>query len=435
MDSNSIITVFTLSFLILLSAYFSATEIAFSALNRIRMKNMSENGSKRAALVLKLYGNYDKLLSTILVGNNVVNLTVASISTVLFIEHFGNIGAMLSTVVITVVVLVFAEVTPKSLAKESPEKFALFSAPLLYCLMVILTPVNFVFAQWKKFLIVIFKTSANDKAITEQELLSIVEEAEHEGAIDEEDKQLINNAIEFNDLQAYDILTPRMSIRGISKDATVDNLADLFLESGFTRIPVYENSIDNIIGIVHLRDFLEHVLKNKENFDSIITPAVFVAPSIKINELFKMLQKEKIHIVIVTDEYGGTAGIATMEDILEELVGEIWDESDEIIEEFISLGDNKYKIICAAEIDKMLEFFNLKDEVDSSTVSGWIMDMLGKIPEEDDSFVYKNLNVTVHKTGHRKALECIISVNHDLDNVKKNSCRATQGRFELKSLS
>jgi len=393
------------------------------------MKNMAEGGSKRAALVLRLYGNYDKLLSTILVGNNVANLSAASISAVLFIRYFGEIGAMLSTVVVTIVVLVFADVTPKSLAKESPEKFALFSAPLLHCLMYALTPVNYVFLKWKKFLIVVFKTSTNDAAITEEELLSIVEEAEHEGAIDEEDKQLINNAIEYNDLQAHDILTARMSIQGISRDATVENLANVFLESGFTRIPVYENSIDNIIGIIRLRDFLEHVLKGKESFESIITPAVFVAPSIKINDLFKMLQKEKIHMVVVTDEYGGTAGIVTMEDILEELVGEIWDESDEIVEEFISLGDNQYKIICAAEIDKMFEFFKIKDEVDSSTVSGWIMDMLGKIPEENDSFVYKDLNVTVHKTGHRKALECIISVSPEIN----EECQASQRKYELKN--
>jgi CBS domain containing-hemolysin-like protein len=371
---------------------------------------MAESGSKGATLVLKLYGNYDKLLSTILVGNNVTNIASASISAALFIRYFGEIGAMLSTVIVTIVVLVFADVTPKSLAKESPEKFALFSAPLLNGFMFVLTPVNYLFVKWKKFLIKILKTSSNDAAITEEELLSIVEEAEHEGAIDEEDKQLINNAIEYNDLQAHDILTARMSIQGISRDASVEKLANVFLESGFTRIPVYENSIDNIIGIVRLRDFLGHVLKKKESFECIITPAVFVAPSIKINDLFKKLQQDKIHMVVVTDEYGGTAGIITMEDILEELVGEIWDESDEIVEEFISLGNNQYKIMCAAEIDKMFEYFKIKDEVASSTVSGWIMDMLGKIPEENDSFVYKNLNVTVHKTGHRKALECIISV-------------------------
>ena len=414
MDSHSIFTVLTLLFLVLLSAYFSATEIAFSALNRIRVNNMSENGSKRAALVLRLYDNYDKLLSTILVGNNIVNISAASLSAVLFLKYFENTGIMMSTVIITAVVLIFGEVTPKSLAKESPERFALASAPLLSLFMLILTPVNYLFAQWKKFLSAIFKSSSDDRAITEQELLSIVEIAEHEGAIDEEDKQLIHNAIEYNDTQAYDILTPRMNIVGISKGAPVDDIAELFLESGYTRIPVYNESIDNIIGVVHLRDFLEYVMKKKADLDSIISPAVFVAPSIKISDLFKRLQKEKLHMVFVTDEYGGTAGVVTMEDILEELVGEIWDESDEIIEEFVYLEENKYKVLCSADIEKMFEFFNLTGESESSTVGGWIMDILGKIPEEGDSFEYKNLSITVQKTGRRKALECIVSVNGPL---------------------
>jgi CBS domain containing-hemolysin-like protein len=414
MDSHSILTVFALSLLILLSAFFSASEIAFSALNRIRIKNMSENGSKRASLVLKLYDNYDKLLSTILIGSNIVNISAASISAVLFIKYFGDAGVMISTIVITAVVIVFGEITPKSFAKESPEKFALFSAPILYLLMFLLAPVNAVFGKWKKLLGAIYKSS-DDRGITEEELLSIVEEAEHEGAIDEEDKQLIRNAIEFNDLQAHDILTPRMNIVGASKDTPIDDMTKLFLESGYSRIPVYNESIDNILGIVHLRDFFDGVIKKKEQLDSIISPAVFVAPSIKINDLFKLLQKKKVHMVVVADEYGGTEGIVTMEDILEELVGEIWDETDEIIEEFVSLGDNKYKIICAADIGKMFKFFNLTGEVESSTVSGWIMDMLGKIPEEGDSFTYENLIVSVHKAGQRRALECIAAVQSSED--------------------
>ena len=413
MDSHSIFTVFVLFLLVLLSAFFAAVEIAFSALNRIRIKNMSESGSKRALLVLKLYDDYDKLLSTIVVGNNIVNISAASISTVLFIKYFGDAGVMISTIVITTVVVVFGEVTPKSMAKKSPEKFALFFAPMLYLLMLLLTPVNFVFAQWKKLLSVIYKSSSDDRGITEEELLSIVEEAEHEGAIDEEDKQLINNAIEFNDLQAQDILTPRMNIVGAPEDTSIDDMAKLFLESGYSRIPVYSESIDNIIGIVNLRDFLDCVMRKKEQLCSITSSAVFVAPSMKISDLFKLLQKEKIHMVVVTDEYGGTEGIVTMEDILEELVGEIWDETDEIIEEFIPLGDNKYKVICAADVDKMFKFFTLTGEVESSTVSGWIMDMLGKIPEEGDSFACENIVVTVHKAEHRRVLECIVAVENN----------------------
>jgi CBS domain containing-hemolysin-like protein len=406
---DSIIAIISLSLLVLLSAFFGAAEIAFSALNRIRVKNAAEGGLRRAKLVLELYGKYDRLLSTILVGNTVVNISAASIAALLFIELYGDTGAMLSTVVITAVILVFGEVTPKGLAKESPEKFAYFAVPLLYLFMVILTPVNFIFAKWKSLLGRLFKRSA-EEAITEEELLSIVEEAEHEGAIDEEDVRLIQNVIEYNDLQAYDILTPRMDVVGAPRETSVSELTDLFLESGYTRIPIYEESIDNITGIVHLRDFFDFVIKKKCDPDSIIQPAVFVAPSIKINDLLKLLQKEKVHMAVVADEYGGTSGIVTMEDILEELVGEIYDESDEVIEEFLHLGEGRYKVACAAEVDKMFETFGLEGEAEASTVSGWIMDVLGKIPEEGDTFTYEHLLVTVAKVEQRRTVECVVTV-------------------------
>ncbi|MCL2083814.1 MAG: hemolysin family protein [Oscillospiraceae bacterium] len=410
MDSHSAVTLLILSLLILLSAYFAATETAFSSLNRIRIKNMSENGLKRAALVLTLHDDYDKLLSTILVGNNIVNLSAASISTVLFIKHLGDIGAMASTIAITAVVIIFGEIIPKSLAKETPEKFALFSAPLLCFFILLLTPVNYSFAQMKRLLRAAFKTAPDDRAITERELLTIVEEAEQEGAINEEDKQLIHNAIEYNDLKVDDILTPRMSIVGMPNGIPAAEMAELFLETGYSRLPVYDESIDNIIGIVHLRDAFDYLIKEGTSFSGIVSPAVFVAPTTRISELFKLLQKEKCHMAIVTDEYGGTAGLVTMEDILEELVGEIWDESDEVIEEFVPYGDHSYKVICSADIDEMFDYFRLKGESEASTVGGWIMEMLGKIPEEGDTFAYENITVTVHKTEHRRALECTVSV-------------------------
>jgi CBS domain containing-hemolysin-like protein len=355
-DPHSIISLSVLSALILLSAFFSATEIAFSALNRIRVKNMAENGTKRASLALRLYDRYDKLLSTIVVGNNAVNIAAASLAAVYFVRLFGDAGATLSAVVITAAVILFGEITPKNLAKENPEKFALFAAPIIQFFMFILAPVNILFSWWKKLLSVLFRTHPDERAMTEQELLIMVEEAEQEGVIEEEDKELINNAFEFNDRRAEDILTPRMDVTGIPRGMAVDDIAKLFLETGYSRLPAYDESLDNIIGIVHLRDFMELLLNSGTSIDTIITPAVFVAPSIKINDLLKLLQKEKNHMAVVTDEYGGTEGIVTMEDILEELVGEIWDESDEIVEEFVALGENQYKIVCAADVDKMFEW-------------------------------------------------------------------------------
>jgi CBS domain containing-hemolysin-like protein len=416
MDPDSIFLLVMIVLLLLMSVYFALTETAFSSLNRIRIKNMAENGHKRAALVLRLGEDYDKLISTILVGNNIVNLTSASLGAVLFINLIGEeFGVTLSTIVITIVVIIFCEVTPKCLAKQSPERFALLAAPLLNFLEIVLTPVNFFFNKWNVLIKRLLKTGGEDRSITEQELLSMVDEAEHEGAIDENDHLLIHNAIEFNDLRASDVLTPRMDVEGLPKNSSLDEMAERFLTTGYSRFPVYEESIDHIIGVVHMRDFFRHMIKKDASIEKVISPAVFVAPSIKLSVLFKQLQKEKSHLAVVTDEYGGTAGIVTMEDILEELVGEIWDESDEIIEEFIPLGLNKIKVMCSADIKDMLDYFEVKpdEEVESSTVNGWIMDMLGKIPEEGDAFDYKHLTVTVHKTEHRRVLECIVTVNKE----------------------
>lgn len=417
MDSDSLASIICIGILVLCSAFFSASETAFSSLNRVRIKNMVGNGSKKAALVLKLYEDYDKLLSTILVGNNIVNIASASIATVIFVRYFGNAGTSLSTLVTTVVVLIFGEISPKSLAKESPEKFAMFSAPILRVLIILLTPINLFFAQWKKLLSKLFKTT-DDKSITEEELLTVIEEAERDGAINEEDKLLIHNVIDFNDIKAGDILIPRVDIVGVTREASIEEITEAFIQTGYSRIPVFEGTIDNIIGVIHIRDFFELTLRSK-TVDYIITPAVFVMPFIKISDLLKMLQTQKCHLAVVTDEYGGTVGIVTMEDILEELVGEIWDEHDEIIEEFTKLDDGSYKIVCSADIDKMLELFGLTGDIDQSTLSGWVIEQLGTIPREGDTFTYEDLSVTVSKTDNRRVIEIIV-VKHNIAEVRLN---------------
>lgn len=407
MDSDSIRSIIAIVVLVLFSAFFSATETAFSALNRIRIKSLAEGGSKKAQLVKKLSDDYDKLLSTILVGNNLVNIAATSISTLLFVKLFQKNGATISTVVITVLVLIFGEISPKSLAKESPEKFAMFAAPFLRVLVFLLTPVNFVFTQWKRLLKKLFKTGG-DRGMTEEELLTMVDEAEQDGAIEEGDRQLINSVMEFNDSVASEILTPRVDISAVRTDSSQEDISAMFVDTGYSRLPVYEGSIDSIIGVIHLRDFFDLVINNKRQLSDIIQSPVFIAPNTKISDLLALLQRAKSHMAVVTDEYGGTMGIITMEDILEELVGEIWDEHDEIIEEFVCIEDGVYKIVCSADLDKLIEYFDLTGEFDSSTVSGWIMEQLGKIPEENDTFEYDGLAVTVLKTDHHRALECII---------------------------
>jgi len=305
-----------------------------------------------------------------------------------------------------------ADMTPKSLAKESPEKFAMFCAPLLFLFVKALTPVNYLFAKWKSLLARIFKSS--DNRMTEEELYSAVEEAQSDGLINEEGKQLLEKAIEFNELRAEDILTPRMDLAAVSETSTKEEILKTFLDTGYSRLLVYKNSIDNITGVVNIRDFFKYHTKMDPNtpFADIFSKPFFVAPTTKINDLFKLLQKQASHLAVVTDEYGGTSGIVTMEDILEKLVGDIWDESDEVIVEFVPLGDNKHKVLCSAYVTDLFNYFELPDdaEVKSNSVSGWIMDNLGKVPEEGDTFAYKNIKITVHKTKRRRTLECIVTV-------------------------
>lgn len=422
MDGSDIITIIVMAVLIALSAYFSATETAFSSINKTRLKHLSEKGAKRAAKVLSLSENYDKLLSTILIGNNIVNIALSSISTILFIKLLGGeLGATVSTIVITILVLIFGEISPKSLAKESPERFAMISSPAINLLIYLFTPLTFLFSGWKKLLSKIFKTS-DDRKMTSDELLIFVDEVEEGGVIDAEESELLKSAIEFNDQEAVDILTPRVDIEGVSHDSTKEEIAQVFTETGFSRLPVYEESLDNIVGIVHQKDFYDGPKVTEKSLDEIMKSPVFVTPSMKISDLLKHLQKTKSHIAVVTDEYGGTLGIVTMEDILEELVGEIWDEHDEVIEEFTKLEDGTYKIICSADLDEMFEYFDLEGETDSFTVSGWVMEQLGKIPDEGDSFVYDNLEVTVTQTDNQRVLEINVKVlPKDEDENKKDA--------------
>jgi CBS domain containing-hemolysin-like protein len=407
MGQQYMTTIVVLIILIVLSAYFSATETAFSSLNRIRIKNAANAGSRRAKQVLHLSEHYDKLLSTILIGNNIVNITMTALATLIFVGIYGEeMGALVSTITITLIVLIFGEISPKSLAKESPEKFAMFSAPFISVFIFILTPVNMFFIIWKKMLTKLFKVS-KDKTITEDELLIMVEEAENEGGIDEQQSELIQNAIEFSELEAFDVLTPRVDVEAIDIENTKDEVRELFLETGFSRLPVYEDTIDKIIGVLNQKDFHNYILNTEKNVSEYVKPVVFISGTVKIASLLKKMQKVKTHIAVVVDEYGGTEGIVTMEDIIEELVGEIYDEHDEIMkQEIIELLDGSYRVLCSTNLEKMFEYFEIDDEFsDVMTVNGWVVIELDKIPEPGDSFRYKNLSVKVTKAEERRALE------------------------------
>lgn len=400
MDSSAGLIIW-LVILILCSAYFSATETAFSSLSRIRLKNLAAEGSKKAAMALKLSENYDKLLSSILIGNNVVNITASSLATVLFIKYFPVYGVTASTIVMTILVLIFGEISPKSLAKESPEEFAMFSAPIIRAIIIVLTPFNFLFGLWKILLNKLFKTS-NDRGITEQELITMVEEAQNEGGIDAQEGDLIKSAIEFNDLEAGDILTPRVDLTAVDIEEDQQAIYNVFMESRFSRIPVYKDTIDNIVGVIHQRDFFVMIRTKGQTMQNIIKPVIFVSDSIKISKLIKHLQKSKAHMAVVTDEYGGTMGIVTMEDILEELVGEIWDEHDDVVNDTEKISENEYMVSGSADVGELFEMFGLKCDVEQNTVNGWAMEQLEKIPEIGDSFTDENFAVTVKELDGRR---------------------------------
>lgn len=389
---------------VILSAYFSATETAFSTYNRIRVKNMAEKGNKKAALALKLSDNYDSLISTILIGNNIVNILASAMGTLLFakiIVDNQDLAAAVSTAVLTIVVLVFGEISPKTMAKNSPEKFVLFSAPIINVMRIVLSPFNFIFNGWQRLLSKIFKAS-DDQGMTEEELISIIEEAEEEGDIDKEESDLIKSAIEFGDLEVGDIFTPRIDITALPSSATKETVAKVFTESGYSRLPVYDESIDNIVGIIYYKDFYTHAYKASVPLHEIIKPVIYVAITQPVNELMKELQEKQLHMAVVTDEFGSTAGIVTLEDILEEIVGEIWDEHDEIIQEIKEVGDKEYIVSGRANIENFFSELDLDEEIESVTVGGWAMEVLGKIPEVGDSFEEYGIAVEVTEMDGRR---------------------------------
>ncbi|MBP1758460.1 MAG: transporter [Firmicutes bacterium] len=410
MDSSSITMSLILALLLLLSAYFSATETAVTSFNKARMKNRAEEGNKRARLALHLVEEYDKLLSCILIANNIVNLTAATLATILFVRHFPVYGPTISTIVLTCLVLIFGEITPKALAKDQPERFAMFSAPILRVFLFLLTPLNAFFRLFYRLAKKLVRNSEND-GITEEELITMVTEAEHEGGLEPHESQLIRAAIEFNDLEVAEILIPRVDIVAVEANVTSEELAAAFAESGYSRIPVYQGTIDNIVGVIHEKDFYAARARNVQSFIELAGEVLYTTENTKISVLLRLLQRSKTHMAIVVDEYGGTQGLVTLEDILEELVGEIWDEHDEVLEEFKALDDGSYLISCSADLDDLFDRFSIRGDLsDSASISGWVLEQLGQVPAEGDHFIYENMDVTITRVDNRRVLEIHVSL-------------------------
>ncbi len=400
---------------VILSGFFSASETAFSCANRIRIKNMVNSGNKRAKGVMWFLDRYDTMISTILIGNNIVNTAAATVSGLLWAQVIlsdAGVAATASTVVMTVLTLLFGEVTPKTLAKMNPEGAAMLFYPVLKMFFYVLYPLNWILGLLQKLLNKIFKRKS-DNNITDDELITIVDEAQTEGGLDEYEGDLIRSAIEFDDLTVIDILTPRVDVEAIETTAAMDDVLQVFRESGFTRLPVYKDTIDTVVGVINEKDFLNIYLDGLSNFDSIITPVVIATPHMKISVLLRRLQKAKSHLAMVVDEFGGTMGIVTMEDIIEQLVGEIWDEHDEVVEDFNKISDDKYYVQGEVNLEEVFDFFDIKrdaEEFEPVTLSGFVVMLLGKEPEVGDIVEFENLTIKVISTEFYRITQVEVTV-------------------------
>ena len=404
------------------SAFFSASETAFSSLNQIRLKSRAVDGDSSAARVLAMAEQYDKLLSTILIGNNIVNIAAASIGTILFTQMLGaERGATVSTIVLTIIVLIFGEVTPKSLAKEMPEKVATAVSPFLVLLMALMTPLTWLFTQWKK-LLGHFVHSGEADTITEGELMTMVSEAENDGELTDRESELIRSAIEFDDVEVEEILTPRVDVVAVEDDIPLEELAQTFAESGYSRLPVYHGTIDNIIGVVHEKDFYIARLKKATKIDDLVVPTLYTTGSTQISQLLRTLREQHHHLAVVVDEYGGTEGIITLEDILEELVGEIWDEHDEVTEDFRKQSDGSWLVSGSASVDDLYEELDLPEEedIDSNTVNGLVQEKTCHLPKVGDRFTLGEYDGVVTRTAKRRVTEVRLTPAAPAEDAEKD---------------
>ena len=404
------------------SAFFSASETAFSSLNQIRLKSRAEDGDSSADRVLAMAEQYDKLLSTILIGNNIVNIAAASIGTILFTQMLGaERGATMSTIVLTIIVLIFGEVTPKSLAKEMPEKVATAVSPFLVLLMALMTPLTWLFTQWKK-LLGHFVHSGEADTITEGELMTMVSEAENDGELTDRESELIRSAIEFDDVEVEEILTPRVDVVAVEDDIPLEELAQTFAESGYSRLPVYHGTIDNIIGVVHEKDFYIARLKKATKIDDLVVPTLYTTGSTQISQLLRTLREQHHHLAVVVDEYGGTEGIITLEDILEELVGEIWDEHDEVTEDFRKQSDGSWLVSGSASVDDLYEELDLPEEedIDSNTVNGLVQEKTCHLPKVGDRFTLGEYDGVVTRTAKRRVTEVRLTPAAPAEDAEKD---------------
>ena len=397
---------------VILSAMFSATETAFSTLNKLRIKALAEKGNKKAKLILKLLDDYNSLITSILIGNNIVNILAASLSTILFVNVINEeYGPTVATVVLTLVVLIFGEITPKAIAKEHPEAYAMFIVRFINVIKMIFTPFNWLFSQWKKLLTKIFK-SKDEESMVEEEILTLVKEAEQEGEFNKEESDIIKSAVEFTELEVGDVFTPRIDVTAISLDTSNEEIHKMFLETGYSRVPVYGKEFDDMQGILYYKDFYKAYITNpKANIKEILKPVLYVTANQKINDVLKEFQKKQLHFGLMLDEFGSVAGIVTLEDIVEEIVGEIWDEHDQIENEIVQTGEKEYTVSGKTSIVKLFNLLDLDVDEDFLTVTGWAMHCLEGIPTSGAEFDYEGLHVKVTKANPKRVDTVVVTDN------------------------
>ena len=409
--------------LLVMSALFSSMETAFSSVNKIRLKHEASNGNKKAERALNIAENFDKALTSILVGNNIVNILSSSLGTVIFTKLFGAAGVAISTAVMTVLVLIFGEIIPKSFAKQNAEKCALAFAGILNAIMFILTPISAVFAQLQKGLAKISKPDDSPN-FTEDELKYIIEEIEDQGVLEEQESDLVRSALEFDDITVEQILVPRVKVVAVERSEDIEAITEIFIRDRYTRLPVYEETVDNIVGLINEKDFFALVTRPEgapAGIEGIIQKALYVSEMKLISEVLYEMQRSKIHMAIVKDQYGGTSGIVTMEDIIEELVGEIYDENDEIIDSVVEVAENTYDIQADTSISDMLEKLGLPNdliETDSNSVGGWVMELFGRIPENGDTITTGIFTVTVLEADEQSVSK--VGVKLDVPDEKED---------------
>ena len=387
--------------LILCSAYFSATETALSSVNKIRLKHMADNGSRAAQRTLGILDRYDKALTTILIGNNIVNIACSSIATILAISLVGEkYGSLVSTIATTIIVLIFGEVMPKSIAKDFAEPVAMFSSGIISFLMVIFTPFSAFFILLKKGVSKLLNTSGT-VSMTEEELKVMIDEIEDEGVLEQQESNLVRSALEFDEITVDEIITPRVRITAVEIGEEIGAVRQKFLQEEYSRMPVYERTLDNIIGIITEKEFFKQYEKGTDfTIRSIMQETLYLPQMQKLSEVFRTMQKQKCHMCVVLDQHGGTLGIVTMEDILEELVGEIWDESDEVKSPVTVVGTNTFEVYGDVSLNSLRRFFTARDipaeiESEAHTVAGWVLGLFGSIPKSGDITETEDCIVTV----------------------------------------